>query len=340
MDEACQTRALTLRQLSLFFGHAHRRRGDRPGRADVRLRDPVRGVRPRPERHRRPLVRVPASSPPATRRVRTQTGFMIDSAVRARRRSSARTRSSCPGWADPEVEPSPALSRALRAAHARGARIVSLCTGRVRARRTRACSTAGARRRTGCTPSACSSAIRASSVDPDRALRRRRQRHDLGRHRRGHRPLPASRRARPRRRRRGRRRAAARDAAATARAARRSTSTRRSAAATGGAIDALLDWGARAARRRASRSTISRARGAMSTRTLTRRFRAAIGMPPGEWLQRERLRLAQRLLEPTDDPVELRRAPRRLRRARPRCARSSRAGCSTSPRAYRQTFRA
>jgi AraC-like DNA-binding protein len=38
---------------------------------------------------------------------------------------------------------------------------------------------------------------------------------------------------------------------------------------------------------------------------LTRRFTSAIGMPPGEWLQRERLRLAQRLLERTADPIEV-----------------------------------
>ena len=42
----------------------------------------------------------------------------------------------------------------------------------------------------------------------------------------------------------------------------------------------------------------------MSPRTLTRRFRAGDGMPPGEWLQRERLRLAQRLLESTDEPID------------------------------------
>ena len=34
-----------------------------------------------------------------------------------------------PGWSDPDDEPSDALKEALRAAHARGARIVSLCTG-------------------------------------------------------------------------------------------------------------------------------------------------------------------------------------------------------------------
>src|SRR5919197_134434 len=34
-----------------------------------------------------------------------------------------------PCWSDPDIPPSPALCRALRAAHGRGARIVSLCTG-------------------------------------------------------------------------------------------------------------------------------------------------------------------------------------------------------------------
>ena len=51
----------------------------------------------------------------------------------------------------------------------------------------------------------------------------------------------------------------------------------------------------------------------MSPRTLTRRFRAAAGIPPGEWLQRERLRLAQRLLETTDAADRGGRAPCRVR---------------------------
>jgi transcriptional regulator GlxA family with amidase domain len=59
---------------------------------------------------------------------------------------------------------------------------------------------------------------------------------------------------------------------------------------------------------------------------------------PGEWLQRERLRLAQRLLERTDDPIEL-----VARRAGYDAAVTMRAQfaarLSTSPRAYRQTFR-
>jgi transcriptional regulator GlxA family with amidase domain len=77
----------------------------------------------------------------------------------------------------------------------------------------------------------------------------------------------------------------------------------------------------------------------VSRRTLTRRFRQATGLAPGEWLQRERLRLARRLLETSDDPIE-----RVARDAgydttvtmRAQFARDLR----TSPRAYRRTFRA
>ena len=69
-----------------------------------------------------------------------------------------------------------------------------------------------------------------------------------------------------------------------------------------------------------------------------RRFRAATGIPPGEWLQRERLRLAQRLLETTDEPIE-----RVARRAGYDSSATMRAQFAprlqTSPRAYRQTFR-
>ena len=77
----------------------------------------------------------------------------------------------------------------------------------------------------------------------------------------------------------------------------------------------------------------------MSARTLTRRFHGAVGMPPGEWLHRERLRLAQRLLERTDDAVEL-----VSRRAGYDSSATMRAQFAqrlqTSPRSYRQTFRA
>jgi transcriptional regulator GlxA family with amidase domain len=46
------------------------------------------------------------------------------------------------------------------------------------------------------------------------------------------------------------------------------------------------------------------ARSAMSQRTFIRRFTATVGVTPYQWLLRRRLRLAQRLLETTDLPVE------------------------------------
>ena len=45
-------------------------------------------------------------------------------------------------------------------------------------------------------------------------------------------------------------------------------------------------------------------RSAMSTRTFTRRFRAATGTTPHAWLTQQRVQLAQRLLETTDRSVE------------------------------------
>jgi AraC family transcriptional activator FtrA len=47
------------------------------------------------------------------------------------------------------------------------------------------------------------------------------------------------------------------------------------------------------------------ARAAMSARTFARRFRAATGTTPHQWLQTQRVRLAQRLLEATDLPIEV-----------------------------------
>jgi len=80
-------------------------------------------------------------------------------------------------------------------------------------------------------------------------------------------------------------------------------------------------------------------RAAVSPRTLTRRFREATGLAPGKWLQGERLRLARRLLESTDAPIEA-----VARRAGYETGAAMRAQFSarlhTSPRAYRRTFRA
>jgi AraC family transcriptional regulator, transcriptional activator FtrA len=105
----------------------------------------------------------------------------------------------------------------------------------------------------------------------------------------------------------------------------------------GNGIGALLDWALAELPDGVSVDDLAR-RAAMSPRTLTRRFRATTGLPPGEWLQRERLRLAQRLLESTDDPVE-----RVARRAGYDSSVTMRAQFAsrlqTSPRAYRRAFR-
>jgi AraC family transcriptional regulator, transcriptional activator FtrA len=80
-------------------------------------------------------------------------------------------------------------------------------------------------------------------------------------------------------------------------------------------------------------------RAAVSPRTLTRRFRQATGLAPGEWLQGERLRLARRLLETSDDPIE--RVARHAGYDTPVAMRAQFARrLRTSPRAYRRTFRA
>ena len=76
----------------------------------------------------------------------------------------------------------------------------------------------------------------------------------------------------------------------------------------------------------------------VSPRTLTRRFRSATGMPPGEWLQRARLHRARQLLESTDLPVE-----QVARTAGYDSSATMRAQFTaqlrTSPRAYRRAFR-
>jgi transcriptional regulator GlxA family with amidase domain len=79
-------------------------------------------------------------------------------------------------------------------------------------------------------------------------------------------------------------------------------------------------------------------RAAMSPRTFARRFRATTGTTPGQWLVRQRVLFAQRLLETTDDPVEL---------IALRCGFGTAAGLrmhfrrvlDTSPLVYRRTFR-
>ena len=80
------------------------------------------------------------------------------------------------------------------------------------------------------------------------------------------------------------------------------------------------------------------ARAAMSPRTFARRFLAAAGTTPYQWLLRERIRLAQRLLETSDLPVEAVAARSGFGTAdnfRKHFARVLR----TSPQGYRRAFR-
>lgn len=77
---------------------------------------------------------------------------------------------------------------------------------------------------------------------------------------------------------------------------------------------------------------------AMSTRTFARRFRAAIGTTPGEWLLQQRLLHAQRLLETTDHGID--RVAHAVGFGTATTLRyhfAERLG--TSPNAYRRTFR-
>jgi transcriptional regulator GlxA family with amidase domain len=79
-------------------------------------------------------------------------------------------------------------------------------------------------------------------------------------------------------------------------------------------------------------------RAGTSPRTFARRFRATTGTTPHQWILSQRILLAQRLLETTDDPIEL---------VAQRCGFGSAAGLrqhfsramSASPQSYRRTFR-
>lgn len=267
------------------------------------------------------------------RRVRTQTGFVVDAPHGLDELEQAGT-IVVPGWSDPDDEPSEALREALVAAHERGARLVSLCTGAF--------------------------VLAAAGLLDDRRAtthwryaERLRRRHPRVRldpdvlYVADNRVLTSAGTA------------AGIDlclhlvavdhgveiAAAVARrlvmplfrSGGQAQYVDNPIAPDAGGLAAILDWGRANLGAGISIDDLAD-RAAMSPRTLTRRFGAALGMPPGEWLQRERLRLAQRLLERTDDPVEV-----VARRAGYDAAVTMRAQFAarlqTSPRAYRQTFR-
>jgi AraC family transcriptional activator FtrA len=267
------------------------------------------------------------------RRVRMQTGFVMEAPFGLETLARADT-IVLPGWSDPDVEPSDELTHALVAAHARGARLVSLCTG---AFALAATGLLDGRRATTHWMYAERLARRHPRIllDPDvlyvadgavmtsagtaagidLCLHIVALDHGL-------------------------------DVAATVarrlvmplfRSGGQAQYVDSPIAPDPGGLSALLDWG-RAHLEAGIGVDDLAMHGAVSPRTLTRRFRSAVGMPPGEWLQRERLRLAQRLLERTDDTVES-----VAHRAGYDSAVTMRAQfasrLNTSPRAYRQTFR-
>lgn len=80
------------------------------------------------------------------------------------------------------------------------------------------------------------------------------------------------------------------------------------------------------------------ARCALSPRHFTRQFREATGTTPHHWLLTQRLALAQRLLETTDQPIEHIAASAGF--GTPAAMRLQfQQALDTSPAAYRRTFR-
>jgi len=268
--------------------------------------------------------------------VRTQTGFDLSTPYTLRHLDEAET-IVVPGWSDPNDLPSDALCDALRAAHARGTRVVSLCTGafvlaeagllagrratthwmyvdRLRARHPdveldpdvlyvvdgNVMTSAG-------TAAGIDLCLHIVALDHGQEVAIAVARRLV---------MPPFR------------------AGGQAQYADNPIATD----GLGEPLSAVLDW----ARDRlgAGITTADLAgRAAMSPRTLTRRFHDAAGIPPGEWIQRERLRLAQRMLETTEQPIDL-----VARHAGYGSVTAMRAQFArrlhTSPRSYRGTFRA
>src|SRR4051795_12015254 len=219
------------------------------------------------------------------RRVRTQTGFVLEAPYGLERLADADT-IVVPGWSDPDVEPSAALKESLVAAHDRGARLVSLCTGAFvlaatgllddRRATTHWMYVERLRRRyprVRIDPDVLYVAddrvmtSAGTTAGIDLCLHLVALDHGL--------EVAAA--------------VARRLVMPLFRSGGQAQYVDTPIAVDGGCLSALLDWG---------RANVSAGitvedlaeHGSVSTRTLTRRFRAATGMPPGEWLQRERLR--------------------------------------------------
>jgi transcriptional regulator GlxA family with amidase domain len=105
----------------------------------------------------------------------------------------------------------------------------------------------------------------------------------------------------------------------------------------GTSLAALLAWLEQSLRKELPLPVIAR-RAAMSTRTLSRRFREQIGATPAQWVTRARVRRAQRLLETTDLSVERVAAEVGFGSSAVLRERFGRM-VGTSPQAYRRSFR-
>ncbi|WP_258571985.1 GlxA family transcriptional regulator [Actinomadura parmotrematis] len=105
----------------------------------------------------------------------------------------------------------------------------------------------------------------------------------------------------------------------------------------GSATGATRDWALGRLDRPLSLADLA-AHARMSVRTFSRRFRQEVGMTPGQWLARQRVEHARRLLESTDLPVDV-----VAERAGFGTAASMRqhvvAALGVPPSAYRHTFR-
>ena len=269
------------------------------------------------------------------RRVRTQTGFVIEAPLGLDALDRADT-IVVPGWSSTDVDPSDDLIAALRGAHRRGARIVSICTG---AFVLAASGLLDGRRATTHWMYAGDLQARYPRVELDPSVlyvvdgtimtsAGTAAGIDLCLH-----IVTADYGA---------------DVAATV-SRRMLMPLHRSGGqaqyvdtpvpqARGDEMTELLAWAVTRIPAGLSVGDLAR-RAAVSPRTLTRRFRQATGLAPGEWLQGERLRLARRLLETSDDTIE--RVARHAGYDTPVAMRAQFARrLRTSPRAYRRTFRA
>jgi transcriptional regulator GlxA family with amidase domain len=267
--------------------------------------------------------------------VTTQTGFVLDTAYGLGDLHDADT-VIVPGWADPEQRPSPELCSALWAARERGARIVSLCTGAF------ALAAAGlldgrrvtthwlyAERLATWFPKVTvdtrplyvvddeiyTSAGTAAGIDLCLHLVALDHGMEVA-------ATVARRLVMPLHRPGGQ-----------AQYVDRPVAPARSA----GEMDGLLEWARERLGAGIGLDDLAR-HAAVSPRSLTRRFASCVGAPPGEWLAAERVRLAQRLLEQTDDAIEL--VARRSGYASSATMRAQFAArLGTAPLAYRRTFR-